>query len=242
MREIKVPYEVNGKLHEGRVVYDEMIERPRPALYMQPNWYGVCEKNSSQAASIAGRDYVVLLADMFGAGHFEKQLAPSERLEQVKHLHTNLDFTLSCSNSAFDALMAEAVKLGCVDPAKPAVGVGFCAGAGVILDQMRNGLNLEACALFHSTLPNSAHPPAESKLRARCLILHGASDPVTSKADIDTLETELTAAGVDWQTVMFAKGLHSFTEPYCKPSPAERYDENSTLKSYTLMNDFFLNW
>jgi dienelactone hydrolase len=242
MREIRVAYEVVGKSHEGLIVYDEVIERPRPALYMQPNWYGVCEKNSSQAASIAGRDYVVLLADMFGAGHFEKQLTPPERLEQVKHIHTDLDFTLTCANAAFDALLAEAAKHGCVDSAKPAFGVGFCVGAGIVLDQLRNGLNLEACALFHSTLPNSAHPPAESKLRARCLILHGGSDPVTSKNDIDTLETELTEAGVDWQTVMFANGLHSFTEPYCKPGPLERYDEHATLKSYRLMQDFFLNW
>ena len=55
-------------------------------------------------------------------------------------------------------------------------------------------------------------------------------------------ETELTAAGVDWQTVMFANGRHSFTEPYCKPSPAERYDEHDTLKGYVLMRAFFLNW
>jgi dienelactone hydrolase len=125
---------------------------------------------------------------------------------------------------------------------KAAFGVGFCVGAGIVLDQMLNGLNLEACALFHSTLPSSARPPVESKLRTRCLILHGASDPVTSKNDIDTLEMELTDAGVDWQTVMFANGLHSFTEPYCKPGPLERYDENATLKSYRLMHDFFLNW
>jgi dienelactone hydrolase len=242
MREVKVAYEVHGKPHEGTIVYDEMIERPRPALYMQPNWYGVCDKNRAQAASIAGRDYVVLLADMFGANHFQKQLAPPERLEQVKHIHTNLDFTLPAANGAFNAMHAEAVKLGCIEAKAPAFGIGFCVGAGIILDQLRHGLNLEAAALFHSTLPNSAHPPAENKLHARCLILHGSSDPVTSKADIDTLEAELSAAGADWQTVMFAGGLHSFTEPYCNPSPLERYDEGATLKGYRLMNDFFLNW
>jgi hypothetical protein len=57
-----------------------------------------------------------------------------------------------------------------------------------------------------------------------------------------SLETELSAAGVDWQTVMFANGLHSFTEPYCKPGPLERYDEHATLKGYRLMQDVFLNW
>lgn len=242
MREIAVAYEVGGTAYEGRIVYDDALERPRPALYMQPNWYGVCEKNGAQAASIAGRDFVVLLADMFGADHSRKPLTPPERLELVKNLHTNLDFTLALATAAFDALMTEAIGVGCVDAARPAFGAGFCAGAGIVLDQLRNGLSLEACALFHSTLPNSARPPAENKLRARCLILHGADDPVTSKADVDTLETELTAAGVDWQTVMFAGGLHSFTEPYCKPGPAERYDEDATLKGYRLMRDFFLNW
>jgi dienelactone hydrolase len=92
------------------------------------------------------------------------------------------------------------VKQGCVDASTPAYGAGFCAGAGIMLDQMRHGLMLEACALFHSTLPNSAHPPAENKLRARCLILHGSKDPVTPKNAIDALETELDEAGVDWQT------------------------------------------
>ena len=242
MREIRVRFQAHGRPHEGAVIYDETIVRPRPALYMQPNWYGVCEKNAAQAASIAGRDYVVLLADMFGAEHHTKQLAPPERLEQVKNIHTNLDFTLPCADAAFNALMAEAVKQGCVDQAKPVFGVGFCVGAGIVLDHMRHGLNLEAAALFHSTLPNSAHPPAESKLRGRCLILHGSADPVTPKDAIDTLESELSAAGVDWQTVMFAGGLHSFTEPYCNPSPLERYDEHATLKGYGLMRDFFLNW
>src|ERR1700739_4906495 len=116
MREIRVPYEVDGELHEGLVVCDEASERPRPALYMQPNWYGVCGKKSAQAASIAGRDYIVLLADMFGAGHSEKKLTPPERLEQVKNIHTNLDFTLPRANAAFDAMLAEAVNLRCVDP------------------------------------------------------------------------------------------------------------------------------
>ena len=36
---------------------------------MQPDWAGVCADTVTQARDIAGKDYVVLMADMFGEGY-----------------------------------------------------------------------------------------------------------------------------------------------------------------------------
>jgi hypothetical protein len=36
---------------------------------MQPDWKGVCADTVAQAHAVAGEDYVVLMADMLGAGY-----------------------------------------------------------------------------------------------------------------------------------------------------------------------------
>ena len=47
------------------------------SLFMQPDWNGVCADTIGQARAIAGKDYVVLMADMFGLGYGAKPKTPS---------------------------------------------------------------------------------------------------------------------------------------------------------------------
>ena len=42
MAEIKVPYQVQGRSFEGVIVYDDSVKDKRPAIFMQPDWKGVC--------------------------------------------------------------------------------------------------------------------------------------------------------------------------------------------------------
>ena len=72
MAQKKVPYEVNGRKFEGMLVFDESVQGKRPAIFMQPDWKGVCPDTIGQAHTVAGRDYVVLMIDMFGAGYGDK--------------------------------------------------------------------------------------------------------------------------------------------------------------------------
>ena len=69
MAEISVPYKYDGKPFEGMVVYDDSIIAKRPAIFMQPDWFGVCRHTINMAMDVAGQDYVVMIADMFGAGY-----------------------------------------------------------------------------------------------------------------------------------------------------------------------------
>ncbi|MBT6284305.1 MAG: dienelactone hydrolase family protein, partial [Rhodospirillaceae bacterium] len=50
MARIRVPYEYDGRAFEGMLVYDDTVTERRPALFMQPDWLGVCDHSADMAA------------------------------------------------------------------------------------------------------------------------------------------------------------------------------------------------
>ena len=242
MAEIKVPYEIKGRAYRGRqfegvIVYDDTVAAQRPAIFMQPDWKGVCADSIEQARAVAGQDYVVLVADMFGAGYGEKELTQEQLRDGMLAVHTDLPFTLACGRAAFNALMTRAYELRITDTERVAA-IGYCAGAGFALEQARAGAEFQALTLFHITNPNPVVAETPCKVKGRVLALHGADDPITPKAKMHALEDELTGAGVDWQLMMFGGAVHSFCDPTVN-SAAVRYDEKLCKKSYKMMREFF---
>ncbi len=138
MVEKKVPYAVDGRQFEGMIVYDEAGAAKRPVVFMQPDWKGVCPDTIGQARAVAGKDYVVLMADMFGLGYGAKPKTVDELRAGMLAVHKNLPFTLACGGKAYDALSAEAQKLGVADAGK-VMAIGYCAGGGYALEQARAG-------------------------------------------------------------------------------------------------------
>src|SRR6478609_5956893 len=106
MAEKKVPYQVNGRPFEGVIVYDDSVTGKRPAVFMQPDWKGVCADTIGQARTAAGKDYVMLMADMFGKGYGDKPKTQQELRAGMTAVHQDLAFTLACGGAAYDALMA----------------------------------------------------------------------------------------------------------------------------------------
>ena len=237
MAEIKVPYQVGGRQFEGMIVYDDSSAAKRPAIFMQPDWKGVCGDTIGQARAVAGKDYVVLMADMFGAGYGAKPKAQDELRAGMLAVHKNLPFTIACGNRASAALLGETRKLGIADSGKPAA-IGYCAGGGYVLEQARAAADFRAVVVFHVTNPNPVVAGTPCNIKGRVLALHGSADPVTPKTMMDALEDELTKAKVDWQVMMFGGAVHSFTDPSYN-GEVLRYDEKLCRKSYMLMRDFF---
>jgi dienelactone hydrolase len=237
MIEKKVPYQVGGRPFEGMIVYDEAVTGPRPVVFVQPDWKGVCPDTIGQARLVAGRDYVVLMADMFGAGYGAKPKTQDELRAGMLAVHKDLPFTLACGTAAYDTLIGEAKKLGVIDGHKIAA-VGYCAGGGYALEQARAGADFKALVVLHVTNPNPVVPGTPCNIKSRVLAIHGADDPVTPKSKMDAFEDELTKAKVDWQVMMFGGAVHSFCDPTAVGG-AQRYDEKLCRKSYALMHDFF---
>jgi dienelactone hydrolase len=237
MTERKVPYQIAGRQFEGMIVYDDSVGAKRPAVFMQPDWKGVCSDTLAQARAVAGKDYVVLMADMFGEGYGAKPKSPEDLRAGMLAVHKDRPFTLSCGAAAYDALMAQAQKLNLVDAGKTAA-IGYCAGGGYALEQARAGADFKAVVVFHVTNPNPVVPGTECKVKGRVLAIHGSADPITPKPMMDALEDELTKAKVDWQLMMFGGAVHSFCDPTANAGPT-RYDAKLCRKSYLLMRDFF---
>ena len=237
MVEKRVPYEVNGRQFEGMLVYDDSVKTKRPAIYMQPDWKGIDKDTIGQARAVAGKDYVVLMADMFGKGYGDKPKNQDELRAGMLAVHRDRAFTLTCGRTAFDTLLAEADKLGLVDPAKKAA-IGYCAGGGFALEQARAGAPFKAVVVFHVTNPNPVAPGTPCNIKGRVLAIHGRADPITPKPMMDALEEEMTKAKVDWHIVTFGRGVHSFCDPTAKAGPTQ-YDEQLCRTSYMLMRDFF---
>jgi dienelactone hydrolase len=237
MAEQKVPYQVDGKSFEGMIVYHDGVKTKRPVVFMQPDWKGVCADTIAQARTVADKDYVVLMADMFGAGYGDKPKTREELAAGMRAVHQDLAFTVACGGKAYAALLAEADKLGLVDAGKRAA-IGYCAGGGFALEQARAGADFAAVVVFHVTNPNPVVPGTPCNIKGRVLAIHGSADPVTPKPMMDAFEQELSDASVDWQVMMFGGAVHSFCDPTANAGPT-RYDAKLCRKSYLLMRDFF---
>ena len=237
MAEKKVPYEYGGRKFEGMLVFDDGIATQRPAIFMQPDWLGVCRHSIDMAHEVAAKDYVVMIADMFGIGYGEKQKSYDELMKISRAVRGDLKFLLGCGATACEALTAEAGKLAVIDPGKKGA-IGYCIGGGFALEQARAGADFKGTVVLHVTLPNPVEPKAKPNIKGRVLALHGSADPVTPKPMMDALEAELTEAKVDWQVMMFGHAVHSFCDKGAN-GPALRYDEKLCRQSYRMMREFF---
>jgi dienelactone hydrolase len=238
MAEKKVPYEVDGRQFEGMIVYDDSVKTKRPVIFVQPDWKGIGPDTIAQARTAGGQDYVMLMADMFGKGYGDTPKTREQLAAGMRAVYKDRSFTIACGNKACDALLAEANKLGLVDPAKKTAAIGYCAGGGYVLEQARAGADFKAVVVFHVTNPNPVVPGTPCNIKGRVLAVHGAADPVTPRSMMDAFEAELTDAKVDWQVVMVGGAVHSFCDPTANLD-ASRYDEKLCHQSYRLMRDFF---
>jgi dienelactone hydrolase len=236
--ERKIPYEIDGRNFEGMLVYDETVKAKRPAILMQPDWAGVCPATVDHAWHVAGKDYVVFMADMFGEGYGARPKTVEELMKSMRSVRENLSFVIRGGQKALELLISEGTKDGLIDPSKVAA-VGFCAGGGMALEHARTGADLKAVVTFHVTNPNPLVTGTPCNVKGRVLTVHGAADPVTPRPMIHALEDELTSAGAYWETVMFAKAAHSFTDPGANTPGRNQYDERLMKKSYALMGEFF---
>lgn len=239
MAEKTVSYEYDGRRFEGMLIYDETVTAKRPAILMQPDWLGVCPHSIEMAHEVAAQDYVVMLADMWGAGYGEKEKSFDELMKISREVRADVAFLRGCGATAYEAMTAEADGLGLIDTNKKGA-IGFCIGGGFALEHARDGADFKGTVVLHVTIPNPVEPETKPNINGRLLALHGAADPVTPKDQMDALQTEMTEAGVDWQVMMFGHAVHSFCDKDLGfDNPGLRYDEKLKNQSYRMMRDFF---
>lgn len=217
----------------GYLVWDDASKAKRPGLLMVPNWHGVNASALAKAKTIAGHDYVILLADMFGKG--AQPADDKAAMAAVQPYYADRGRMQRRVNAAWNALAANIGKAP-IDPARLGA-IGFCFGGSAVLDLARSGVAPSlGIVTFHAAL-NPGDPHLAKAITARLLVLNGADDRGAWK-DIEPFFTELRASGADWQFVNFGGAVHCFTEIEAD-SPGCKYDAKASARGYRMMHAFF---
>ena len=228
-------WSLDGKAFSGFLVYDDATSAKRPGVLMVPDWMGAGDNALAKAEHIAGSDYVVLVADVYGKGVRPKN--DEEAMAQVKALYADRNVLRARANKALAVLRAQAANAP-IDTRRIGA-VGYCFGGATVLELARSGADLAAVVTFHGALDTSK-PAVRGHFKPSLLVLNGADDSYVAK-DVPAFKQEMDAAGADWQFVDFSGAVHCFAEPGAGNDPASncRYDERAAKRAYRAMDDFF---
>lgn len=228
-----VDWTLDGKRFHSVLVYDDASDARRPGLVMVPNWFGVNDEAVGKAEMVAGKDYVILLTDMYGADVRPRPGNADQAQAAVKPLYANRALMRQRANEALAQIRAQA-KGAPIDTARLAA-IGFCFGGAVVLDLARSGADLAAVVSFHGDL-STDDPSMARHIKARVLAMNGADDSWTMK-DAGTFMDEMRQDPADWQFVVLGHAVHCFTE-VGENAPGCKYDARIAARSYRLMRQW----
>ncbi|MCF7749693.1 dienelactone hydrolase family protein [Bacillus subtilis subsp. subtilis] len=234
MKTRPVEWTLDGTTFSGVLVYDDGDADKRPGLVMVPNWKGVNDSAIGKAKQLAGDDYVVLVADVYGKGVRPK--TDAEAGPVATRLRNDRPVLRARALKAIEVLKAQAGKAP-LDASRIGA-VGFCFGGTTVLEMARAGAPLAGVVSLHgglgSPLPAKAggsHPPV--------LVLNGADDKGVSQADIASFEQEMNAAKVDWVFTNYSGAVHCFAEADANSPPGCLYNERAAKRAWKALDAFF---
>lgn len=230
-----IDYTVGGKKMQSILVYDDAVKTPRPGIVMTPDWLGINSNNIALAKQIAGSDYVILVADVYGVDVRPK--TPDEAGKASGDMYKNRADLRARINGALDQLKAQAGKAPL--DGKHWGAIGFCFGGATALELARSGAAIAGVVTFHANLATDDTSLAK-QIKGRVLVLHGADDKFESPEQIATFQKEMRDANVDWQFLSFGGAVHCFAIPSADGAvPGCLYNERAAKRGYLQMHLFF---
>jgi dienelactone hydrolase len=231
----KISWKDGGKDFDGYLVWDDASKAPRPGLVMIPNWYGVNDSAIAKAKTLAGKDYVILLADVYGRGVRPKNPDEAGKASGAAYadpaaLRAHAAAALASLRGAGGKAPVDATRIGAI---------GFCFGGAVALELARSGADLKGVATFHGNLSTKL-PAKKGEVKAPLLVMNGADDKFIPHELIDGFQDEMRAAGADWQFVQFSGAVHCFAEPdEHNTVPGCNFNPVAYKRSVSMMRGFF---
>jgi dienelactone hydrolase len=228
-----VEYKQGDDVFEGYLAYDDAVKGKRPGVLVVHAWMGLDDNARHRADMLAELGYVAFAADIYGKG-----VRPKDRGEAGK-LAGSYKTDRAKLRGHVAAAFAQLKASPSVDPARTAA-IGFCFGGTTVLELARSGAAVSGVVSFHGGLDSPA--PADGKnIKAKVLVLHGASDGYQQPADLAAFQKELTDAKVDWQLVAYGGAVHCFTDRGAGTDPSSgcAFDAAADARSWVAMKTFF---
>ena len=232
MRADPVEWTIGDRSFRGVLVHDDATDTPRPGLVMVPDGMGMTESAIEKAKHVAGDDYVVLVADVYGRDAQPADSAAARALTGA--LREDLPVLRQRINKALEVLRTNAA--GAPLDASRIAAFGYCFGGTTVLELARSGADIAGVVTFHGGLATSM-PAEKGAVEASVLVLNGADDQGTA-GDVAAFKREMDAAGVDWQFVDFSGTVHCFALPDADNPPGCVYNELSATRAERMMRGF----
>lgn len=232
MRADPVEWTLGDTTFRGVLVYDDANAIDRPGLVMVPDWMGMTDAAIAKAKHIAGNDYVVLVADVYGKDAQPEDSDAARKL--TASLYADRDALRARINKALEVLRANAS--GAPLDASRIAAFGYCFGGATVLELARSGADIAAVVTFHGGL-DTTMPAKPGEVKASVLVLNGADDRGTA-GDVAGFKREMDAAGVDWQFVDFSNTVHCFALPDANSPPGCVYNPLSAERAERMMRGF----
>jgi len=228
-------YDVGGKKMQSVLVYDDAMKAARPGIVMTPDWLGINADNIALAKQIAGKDYVILVADVYGVDSRPKN--PQEAGAATENMYAHRGELRARINAALAQLKAQGVKAPLDGTHWGAI--GFCFGGATTLDLARSGADVQGIVSFHGNLATD-DPTLAKNIKAKVLVLHGADDKFESPEQIAGFQQEMRDANVDWQFLSYGGAVHCFAIPSADGKiPGCKYDARTAKRAFAQMKEFF---
>ncbi len=227
-----VEYRQGDAVLEGYLAYDGSGPAKKPGIVIYHQWMGLTGYERMRAEQLARLGYVAFAADLYGKG--VRPATPKDAGAESGKYRADRALLRARAQAALATLRQQPV----VDPSKVAA-IGYCFGGTGVLELARSGADVKGVVSFHGGL-DSPNPGDGKSIKAKVLILHGADDPYSPKADIEALTKELEDGGVDYYMVFYGHAVHSFTQPLAgnDPSKGAAYNARADTRSWVAMKDF----
>lgn len=229
-----VAYEQGGVKLEGFHAYDDSFEGKRPGILVIHQWTGLTDYEKMRARMLAELGYNVFAADVYGVGIRPQ---PPEAGEVAGKYRAHRALYRARMQAGLDVLMKDERT----DTVRIAA-IGYCFGGTGVLELARAGTKIAGVVSFHGGLGAAEDMAAKAGgISAKVLCLHGAIDPFVPPTELEAFGKEMSAAGADWQLIMYGGAVHAFTQKMAGDdvSKGAAYNAKADARSWEDMQQFF---
>ena len=218
----------------GHYAYDDATADRRPGVLVVHEFFGLADHAKRRAERLAAElGYPALAVDIYGNGRVATNVKDAVGL--MMPFVDDPDLLRRRMRAGLATLRQQPQ----VDPGRVAA-IGFCFGGRACFELARDGGDVLAAVGFHGAL-DTKRPAAAGSVTAKILSCTGGADPMIDDGKVRAFQQEMTAAGADWQTVVYGGAEHAFTNPDAGRAgvPGLKYDAAADRRSWAAMCDLF---